>query len=431
MTAEGSLVAQSRHPVVPYAYYARIGSGHTPGRSNDAYWEDCDIPWVTTGDVKHLRSGKLQVLTDTEHRISELGMRNSAARLHPEGTVFLSRTASVGFSGIMGRPMATSQDFVTWTPGQGLDARFLLWVLRALKANGDFDRMMYGSTHKTIYYDELAQLRGPLPSLEVQRQVADMLDAETARIDTLIAKNQSVLTNLDQRIASLRAELLWPTEARRAWTGSPLDAPTSAVPSATKVQYVVPVRVAGGTPPTGVDAYWSDDPDALPWFGVGDFGHGQETGSPSRRVTEAGVTAAALKVMRRGDLLLAMYGATSGKAGVLGVPGTTNQAVMAMRSDPRVLRQDYLIEWFNFARPYAYEKAESRSSTQPNLNAGQIEQFSIRCPSLAEQDAATKALAHVRERAGALRQRVERQIDLLRTRRQSLITAAVTGQINV
>jgi type I restriction enzyme, S subunit len=258
-----------------------------------------------------------------------------------------------------------------------------------------------------------------------------MLDAEMAQIDALITKNQTVLRNLDQRIVSLRAELLWPTEACQAWTGSPLDAPTSAVSSATKVQYVVPVRVAGGTPPTGVDAYWSEDLDALPWFGVGDFGHGQETGSPSRRVTEAGVTAAALKVMQRGDLLLAMYGATSGKAGVLSEPGTTNQAVMAMRSDPRVLRQDYLIEWFNFASPYAYEKAESRSSTQPNLNAGQIEQFSIRCPSLAEQDAATKALAHVRETADALRKRVERQIDLLRTRRQSLITAAVTGQITV
>lgn len=312
-----------------------------------------------------------------------------------------------------------------------LDPRFLFWALMGRQSAGYFETKARGVTRVGLRADDMAALPVPMPPMQVQRRVADMLDAETARIDALITKNQTVLGNLDQRIVSLRAELLWPTAARQTWTGSPLDAPTSAVPSATKVQYVVPVRVAGGTPPTGTDAYWSEDPDALPWFGVGDFGHGQETGAPSRRVTDAGVTAAALKVMRRGDLLLAMYGATSGKAGVLSEPGTTNQAVMAMRSDPRVLRQDYLIEWFNFARPYAYEKAESRSSTQPNLNAGQIEQFSIRCPSLAEQDAATKALAHFRETAGALRQRVERQIDLLRTRRQSLITAAVTGQIIV
>jgi type I restriction enzyme S subunit len=325
-----------------------------------------------------------------------------------------------------------STEFVVLRPDSArLDSRFLHYSTLMPGFVEWATATSYGTKMPRSNWEALGRYELWVPSLEVQRRVADMLDVETARIDTLITKNQTVLRSLAQRIVSLRAELLWPTEARRAWTGSPLDAPTSAVPSATKVQYVVPIRVAGGTPATGIDAYWSEDLDDLPWFGVGDFAHGHATGEPSRRVTDSGVVAAGLKVMQQGDLLLAMYGATSGKAGFLSEPGTTNQAVMAMRSNPRVLRQDYLIEWFNFARPYAYEKAESRSSTQPNLNAGQIEQFSIRCPSLPEQDAATKTLAHAREPADALRQRVERQIGLLQTRRRALIMAAVTGQITV
>lgn len=411
-------------PVAKVHHLFEVRGGTTP-TSEPKNWGG-DVRWATPVDLRPVHGG---YLPGTDRTLTESGAGSKGLTPSPAGSVILSCRAPIGYVAISQVAMATNQGCKSLVPLQRLDSRFFRYQLEAarpvLEAKGR------GSTFVEISGQAVAEFPVAVPSLEVQRRVADMLDAETARIDTLITKNQTVLDSLAQRIVSLRAELLWPTEARRAWTGNPLDAPTSAVPSATKVQYAVPVRVAGGTPATGIDAYWSEDPGDLPWFGVGDFTHGYATDEPSRRVTDSGVVAAGLQVLQRGDLLLAMYGATSGKAGVLSEPGTTNQAVMAMRSEPRVLRQDYLVEWFNFARPYAYEKAESRSSTQPNLNAGQIEQFSIRCPPLSEQDTATKALAQARAVAAALRRRVERQIELLRTRRQALITAAVMGQITV
>lgn len=172
--------------VAPYQYLARIGTGHTPSRSEPAYWEDCNIPWITTSEVKEMRPARIERIETTEYQISKLGLANSAAALHPSGTVVLSRTASVGFSAIMGVDMATSQDFFTWTCGDRLVPEYLLYVLRAMKSRGHFDRMMYGSTHKTIYFPDLMQLRGPLPTVEEQHQIVAQVRRQTGRLRQLL-----------------------------------------------------------------------------------------------------------------------------------------------------------------------------------------------------------------------------------------------------
>ena len=87
---------------------ARLGSGHTPSRSHPELWEDTWIPWITTGEVAQMRSDRIECITETREMISELGVANSAAEIHPAGTVVLCRTASAGYSAIMGRDMATS-----------------------------------------------------------------------------------------------------------------------------------------------------------------------------------------------------------------------------------------------------------------------------------------------------------------------------------
>jgi type I restriction enzyme S subunit len=150
---------------------ARMGTGHTPSRAEPGYWVDCDIPWLTTADVHRFRHDEIDELTDTEGRLSQQGLDNSAAVLHPKGTVALSRTASAGFSVVMGADMATSQDFATWTCGPQLDNMFLLWCLRAMR--GDLiGRLAMGSTHKTIYFPDLMAIRIPLPDLPSQRRIA-------------------------------------------------------------------------------------------------------------------------------------------------------------------------------------------------------------------------------------------------------------------
>lgn len=101
--------------VLQLRHTARLESGHTPSRSKPEYWVDCTVPWFTLADVWQVRSGEQKYVSETSEMVSQLGLENSSARLLPAGSVFLSRTASVGFTGIMAVDMATSQDFAVWT----------------------------------------------------------------------------------------------------------------------------------------------------------------------------------------------------------------------------------------------------------------------------------------------------------------------------
>ncbi|MEP3667305.1 MAG: restriction endonuclease subunit S [Roseibium sp.] len=159
-----------------FTMVARQETGHTPSRKEPSYWvpEDCIIPWLSLADVWQLRSGEAVYLSDTSEKISEFGMANSSARLLPEDTVVLSRTASVGFVAIMGCSMATTQDFAAWICGPTIRPKFLYYVLRAMKP--EFRRLMMGSTHQTIYMPDIRAFRTPLPPLEEQDRIVQQLD---------------------------------------------------------------------------------------------------------------------------------------------------------------------------------------------------------------------------------------------------------------
>lgn len=88
---------------------AKQETGHTPSRSQPSYW-DGGVPWIGIRDAGAHHG---QYIEKTVQTISEDGLANSSARLLPRGTVCLSRTASVGYVTMMGRSMATSQDFAT------------------------------------------------------------------------------------------------------------------------------------------------------------------------------------------------------------------------------------------------------------------------------------------------------------------------------
>lgn len=172
-------------PVVKVTYVARLGSGHTPSRSRADWWTDGYIPWITTGEVQQVRDDRREVLTTTREMISDLGLANSSAELHPAGSVVLCRTASAGYSAVMGCDMATSQDFAVWTCGPRLDPYYLLWCLRAMRPDL-LGRLAMGSTHKTIYMPDIQSLRIPLPPIEMQRRIVDEIRRRNSRLDELL-----------------------------------------------------------------------------------------------------------------------------------------------------------------------------------------------------------------------------------------------------
>ena len=96
----------------------------------------------------------------------------------------LSRTASVGFSAIMGTPMATTQDFVNWVCGHKVLPEYLLYVFRSMRV--EFERLKFGSTHSTIYMPDVAKLSMPLPPVPEQRKIVEAARTRKQKIDALI-----------------------------------------------------------------------------------------------------------------------------------------------------------------------------------------------------------------------------------------------------
>jgi len=183
-------------------FVARLESGHTPSRQHPEYWENCTIPWFTLADVWQIRAGRAEYVRETQEKISELGLANSAARVLPRGTVIVSRTASVGFSAIMDVDMATTQDFVNWVCGPRIRPEFLLYVFRAMKS--EFERLTMGSTHQTIYMPDLGQFATPLPPRGEQDQIVEHIRRETGRTDALVDKVREQI----QRLREYRTALI-------------------------------------------------------------------------------------------------------------------------------------------------------------------------------------------------------------------------------
>lgn len=180
--------------------FATMKTGHTPSRQRAEYWVDCHIPWFTLADVWQLREGRRE-MSETAETISNVGLANSAADLLPAGTVALSRTASVGFAGVMATAMATSQDFWNWVPRDGLVSEYLWYNFQAMRS--EFDRLMTGSTHRTIYQADAASLTILVPPVSEQSEIVAHLDTITKKIDEAVQQARRAIQLARERRAAL------------------------------------------------------------------------------------------------------------------------------------------------------------------------------------------------------------------------------------
>ncbi|MGK2897660.1 MAG: restriction endonuclease subunit S [Burkholderiaceae bacterium] len=168
---------------------ARLETGHTPSRGHPEYW-DGDIPWI---GIRDATANHGRTLHDTEQHVTQEGIDNSSARVLPTNTVCLSRTASVGYVVVMGRPMATSQDFVNWVcDPKVLDYRYLKYAL--LAEGTSYSRFSHGTTHQTIYFPEVKAFHLCTPSRDTQSTIADVLSA----LDDKIEQNRRTAQALER-----------------------------------------------------------------------------------------------------------------------------------------------------------------------------------------------------------------------------------------
>ena len=163
---------------------AKRVSGHTPSKSHKDYWNG-GIPWVSLTDTSKLDK---RYIHETSKEISNLGIENSSAVLHPTGTVIISRDARVGCSAVTTKPMAVSQHFIGWVCSENLHNMFLYYCLQHWKPR--FENIAMGSTIPTIGLSFFKDLMISLPSINEQKNIAKSLESIDDSIKSLINKIQ-------------------------------------------------------------------------------------------------------------------------------------------------------------------------------------------------------------------------------------------------
>lgn len=165
--------------------FATRGSGHTPSKSYPEYYNG-DINWISLTDSKKLDNGYIEF---TNTKITQLGLDNSSAVLHPAGSVLLSRDAGVGKSAVMKHSMAVSQHFIVWTAKENVSSNWFLYnVLQILKP--EFERIAIGNTIKTIGLPYFKKLKITAPAFKEQQKIASFLSVVDEKIQQFSRKKE-------------------------------------------------------------------------------------------------------------------------------------------------------------------------------------------------------------------------------------------------
>ena len=266
------------------------------------------------------------------------------------------------------------------------------------------------------------------PPLEEQTAIATFLDRETAKIDALVTEQEKLIALLQEKrqavISHAVTKGLNPNAPMKdsgvEWLG---EVPGHWGVSA--LSYVSSIET-GSTPDRGEPRYWNG---SIPWIKTGEV-NWCPIRDAEEFITDDGLANSAAKVSKPGTLLMAMYGqgVTRGRVALLEIEAAYNQACAAITFSPRVLPT---YGRYFFMAAYDYIREGGNETSQMNLSAGLIAKFRLTVPPTDEQAAIVKVLDREINRLDGLVAEAEAVIDLLQERRTALISAAVTGQIDV
>ncbi|MGB8294378.1 MAG: restriction endonuclease subunit S [Polyangia bacterium] len=289
--------------------------------------------------------------------------------------------------------------------------------------------------------NDIHPIAAAVPPVAEQRTIADFLDREIQKIDTLVAKKRTLVERLKEKRAALISRTVTrglPPDAARA---AGLDPHPKLKPSGIDWLGDVPAHwevkrlghlsivVRGASPrPAGDPRYFEGD--FIPWITVGEL---TKDNSPYLTATESMLTregAAISRIMQEGTLVLTNSGATLGVPKILGITGCANDGVVAfenLRSDANRL---FLYYFLSSVTENLRDRIK-QGSGQPNLNTDIVKALVAPYPSSAEQSAIVDYLDGETLKVDRLVAKVESAIERLQEYRTALITAAVTGKIDV
>ena len=408
-------------------WLTRRYSGGTPDKTKLEYWEDGTIPWLNSGAVND------GLITEPSAYITEEAFANSSAKWIPKGALVMALAGQGKTKGMvaqLGISTTCNQSMAAIIPSQLIEARFLFWWLTANYQS--IRNMAGGDLRDGLNLELLGNIQCPLPNSDEQTQIATFLDHETAKIDALVAeqrrlmellkeKRQAVISHAVTRGLNPDAVLKpsgieWLGDVPAHWEASSfrhcLNQMFNGL-TATQVD-----ETAHTVPVTRIEtiSYGVIDDQKLGFINLED--------------------ARADRLLLPGDILFSNINSLNmvGKCAFYEGGRTIYAGMNLLVLRPEVTKCDPL--WLCWLVRSASFRCVVESLAKPAINQASISQSSINSitvavPPIPEQIHIAAFLDSETAKFDTLTAEAQRAIDVLQERRTALISAAVTGQIDV
>ena len=347
-----------------------------------------------------------------------------------EGDLLVCEGGEVGRAGIVPKlpEKFIIQNALHRVRSKSNDLRYLMYLLEAATAVNWFDVLCNRATIAHFTSEKFGALRFARPSLPEQQQIAAFLDRKTAELDAVLRLKERQLELLAEKRQALISQAvtrgLDPTAPLKP-SGIPWLGEVPVHWGMKKIAWLFRIIGSGTTPSSGDESFYDGE---FPWVNTGELNDNviEET---KKSVTEKAMhNLSALRLFPVDTLLIALYGATIGALGILGIPATTNQACCAL-ADPRGISIEFAFYWFIGNRRHII--AMAYGGGQPNISQELVKQLRLALPPLKEQEAIVAQLKQEAAYIDRITHTTRAQIETVREYRQALISAAVTGKIDV
>ena len=408
-----------------HAYY-EIGSGTTPP-SGDEEWYKGDIPWVTTGELKE------KEILSTAKNISENSLRRfSSLRKYPIGSIAIAMYgATIGRLGILGIEATTNQACCVLTKSEVLNNEYLYYWLQAFRQ--DIINLASGGGQPNINQEIVASLKVSAPAMSQQNIIATFLTQETTKIDTLIQKQQQLIKLLKEKrqavISHAVTKGLNPNAPMRdsgvEWLGE--------VPEGWEVTNLRYLGICQNGINIGAEYFGS----GYSFVSYGDVYKNEvlpDIGSGLVQSTE--LDRKTYSVMA-GDILFTRTSETVDEIGFSSVClSTIENATFAgflirFRPSSGVIDSGFSKYYFRNKLIRAFFIKEMNLVTRASLSQDLLKKLPVVLPSIEEQKEIAEFLDKKSSIFKRLTENAELAIQLMKERRTALISAAVTGKIDV
>lgn len=361
-----------------------LRAGGTPSRKNKAYFGG-DIPFAIIEDI----TGCGTYLDSTKQAITSEGLEASSAWIVPKGSVLLSIYATIGATAINTIPVATNQAILAIVPKETCHPEFLCYCLQAHKRH--LAQLNVESTQKNVNKGIVSSFRLPLPPLQEQKSIANILLA----VQRAIEAQESIIQTTTELKQALMQKLF--SEGLR---GEPQkETEIGLVPESWEV---VPLGTLakvgnGSTPKRSYSTYW--DGGTIPWLNSSKI-HDRFITEADSFVTAQAIKECHLPKVAPNSLLIAItgQGKTLGNSAITRIETSINQHLAyAQFHDARIVPEFVL--WFMQTR-YTFLRsiAHGNGSTKGALTCGYLKTTSIPIPPLPEQEEIANTFQTLEER---------------------------------